>query len=508
MFRKLGCLFMLFLLLSCKSQNVTIIDLQHSFDLEIPKLYDNQNNSLLKPKLTVFNNEDCISYIDVINRKILVYSISSNNYLDSIDINKYKNQFVQDYYIISKDSIMLAFNTTYFLMKHDSCIQILDREKKLLETISFENSRVLLESKQRKDIDKNNYFYSDFTYFPLFKYNGKVFTPLAAYNHKYCDSVFKSDQIKPLGIASISGSHEKYREIDICFHCPEFGLYYPINFKYPRGTLGNGVLYIGFANEPKVYMLNLLNHSLTAKFLEFSTIDEIYQSQTEISTFFDYSQPEYIDMVYDNEGSRFFWFARKKADSLSKPIYQNYPQISFVLADKNLEKIGEGVLPLGCRPPVIPYKDGIFVYNKIRSNEMNSIIFSYFQISEQTTTIETLRNKIQQETTSDVHVANDYSIQYLKLLAGSPDGQFLLIPFDNSCKACIDKISLFFKDLQNKRQINNALKVLLISTNESKINSFLENSWLKEFEDRVFFDRKEIFKAYLLEWTNPRLIHC
>lgn len=501
-------IFLLIALLSgsCNSQNASIIDLKHTHSISIPKQNQNQDISILKPKLFIINNEPIISYIDVSNRIIRFYNIQKSIHIDSVDININKHQFVQDYYIISPDSVMLAFNTTYFLMEHDNCIQIFDRKKNKIGSINFENSNVLLKQNQKKTINRSNFFYSDYTYFPLIFKNGLTVTSTVAYNQKYCDTLFQNNKIKPIGISGLTESEIKSKEIEINFHCPEYGGYYPINFKYPRGAYGDGIMYIGFANEPRIYAVDVSDLSIKSKIIDFITIKKIELRNTVLTEFFDYTQPEFIDMVYNHFDNHIYWFARMETDSLDIPIYQNYPQISFSKIDKDLNKKGEGLLPIGCQPPILPYKNGFFAYNKKESIETNSIIYSFFELFEESSNRKNLINDFYQVKIRKKLSQDEYNLEYLKIITKKEDGLFLLIPLDNSCKSCIDKIHLFFCEKVNKYNLNKQLNIIIISTNENRVKNFIDNTWLIEIDNILFYDKTEKYTSYMKTWTNPRLM--
>jgi hypothetical protein len=349
-----------FLMSSCEIQKEYYVNLKHEYDIEIHLANDFQSTGLLKPKILVSSEDTSITFIDVNNKMIRTWSITKNRYIDSIDVSIYRNQFIQDYFIISKDSIMLAFNTVYFLMNHDKCVIITDREKNIIDKFLFVSAPVLLDSAQNDSVNRSNHFYSDYTYFPLFYWNGKAIASLASFNHKYCDEYFRNKKILPLGFIYPSSTQNHYEPIDVCFNCPQDYPYYPINFKYPRGAFENGFVHFGFGNEPVLYSLNLSNNLIKSSYFNFLTIGDIKGSSNEIRDFFNYYEPEFLDIVYNPFTDEIYWFARQAVDTFQNPLYQNYQLYSFIILDKKHNKKGEGVLPFGCQPPIIPYLNGFF----------------------------------------------------------------------------------------------------------------------------------------------------
>jgi len=504
------CVFLtiLIILSACKVNKELLVSLNFEYEIEILKVNNNQPTGLLKPKLFMHSEDTCITFLDNANRLILFWSLTKNSFIDSIDVSLFKTQFIQDYYLISKDTIMLAFNTTYFLMKHDNCVLIIDREKNIIDKMGFSNGPVLLEKNQSIMIDNTNYYYSDYTYFPLFCYNNQSMASVASYHYKYCDSIFFDNDIRPLGIISSSKLNIPYEAVGITFDCPTYGKYLPINFKYPRGAYNNSELvYFGFGNEPVLYSINLANKKIRSNKIEFSSIEDISLSSQEYNMFFDYSQPEYLDIVYNPYTKQIFWFARLAVDASAPPICQNYPQYSFVVVNENLEKIGEGILPLGHQPPVIPLKNGFFVSNKMKSNENNKIIYSSFSLLISKNNSKSVDEMIYNQSNNlEVNQESLYK-EYFEFVTMQNHGKFLLLPLDNSCITCLDKISNFFLKINTMNDLCGSLKIIIISNNEGKINSFVSSSKLMDYVgDNVYIDKNDKAKRYFVSWTNPRII--
>lgn len=493
---------------SCEIQKEYIINLKHEYDIEIHLANDLQSAGLLKPKIFATAVDTIITFIDVNNKMIRSWSLTKNRYIDSIDVSFYRSQFIQDYFIISNDSILLAFNTTYFLMKHDKCVIIADRKKNILDRFSFVNAPVLLDSAQNESINRSNHFYSDYTYFPLLYWNGRSIASLASFNYKYCDEYFRNKKILPLGFIYPSSTQNHYEPIDVCFNCPQDYPYYPINFKYPRGAFENGFVHFGFGNEPVLYSLNLSNNVIKSKYFNFLTIGDIKGSSNEIRDFFNYYEPEFLDIVYNPFTDEIYWFARQAVDSLQNPLYQNYQLYSFIIIDKKHNKQGEGVLPFGCQPPIIPYHNGFFAYNTIKTKENNKIILSYFTTND----IERIRKKEVVSKLVNLNLFHNTLIElkqemYFEKITSHSHGSFLIIPLDNSCKSCLEKISLFFQNKDDIERIKQDLRIIFISTNASKIDTYINESKLDILSDIIYKDTSDLVLQYFVSWVNPRIIN-
>jgi hypothetical protein len=500
-------LFLLLIFESCHVQKTNVAVLHPEKEIEIGRTVKNQSVSLIKPKLYFTPYDTMISFIDASSAMLRFWSLKNNTYADSVDIRFYNYQFIQDYFIMSEDTMMFAFNTTYFLLKHDKCVIITNRNKDIIEKMSFVGAPVLLDSGQSEHIYKGNHYYSDYTYFPLLYHHGAAIASLAPFSYHYCDSALLSNITYPLGFIFRPEMNRNYEPIEISFPCKGMNSYFPINFKYPRGVLvGNNIVF-GFGNEPVLYSFNLDNRQIKTSEIELMTTKPFVAQSEKYSSFYDYSQSEYLDLVYNEFTGQIYWFARMKTDTVAPPLVQNYPRYSFAVIDTSLMKISEGLLPEGFGPPVIPYRNGFLAINKMKSNESKRIFLTYFiienkQIRKKKGSVFPILTPVYEDVQTSELIKN-----YLVTMTGNADGIFLLVPLENSCKSSVDLMISMLSQLNTEDKLKREVHTIVISNNEGKTETFLTKTGFSSSEDHnISVDSSDLIKRFILTWTNPRII--
>ncbi|MDR0605153.1 MAG: hypothetical protein LBG80_12695 [Bacteroidales bacterium] len=506
---------LIFFVLGCKIKEKIheeiYVELTMEYEKEIEQVNSKQSASLLHPKLYMDDFDTCFRFIDIGNNMIRSWDFTKNRYIDSFDVALYNHQFIQDYFFMGKDTVMLAFNTVYFNMQHDNAVVIIDRQKQIIDKMSFIGAPVPLETGQLDTIalEKKNFFYSDYHYFPLFYYKGATIASLATYgggcfcvNNTHPLNIIDNN-IYPLGMIYPTSTNTRYKVLNIPLKCAEKNVYYPINFKYVRGVQNKNRLYYAFGSTPVIYAMNLDNLFIDSSVLAFNTVASIKSYTEKYNEFFDYLQSEYLDMVYNPFMEEIYWFARLCVDTNSPAIYQNYPIYSFIIIDKNLQKKGEGFLPVGFSPPIIPYKEGFFAFNRLKSKQERIINYAFFSFSYRKVTSTYFESEQKKRIDNNTLQKQDY----LTDITGKTSGTFLILPLHNMCPTCLSKTTKFLQNINDERRLKHDLQIILTSNDKGKLDNFIDTIHIDKFKKLpIYIDSANIIEYYFVEWVNPRLI--
>jgi hypothetical protein len=172
-------------------------------------------------------------------------------------------------------------------------------------------------------------------------------------------------------------------------------------------------------------------------------------------------------------------------------------------SDKNLQKKGEGFLPAGFSPPIIPYKEGFFSFNRLKSKQENLISYAFFSFSYHKVTPSHFKNEQKKRTDNNALPQQDYFTK----ITGNTSGTFLLLPLHTTCPTCLDKTIKFLQNINDESELKHDLKIILTSNNKAKIDNFIDSIHINRVnKSLIYVDSANIIEYYFVEWANPRLV--
>lgn len=506
---KLGALiclqFLIIIFTGCSENKDQILNelISHK-EFVIPQS-NNPTYFFVKPKVKLINSKWQLSYINPIKRKIFFLEIGNESIIDSIDINFYKYQYIQDYYILNNDSIFLAFNTVYFGLKHDKCIILTNRNKDILDSASFKGAQVPLTNQSVPDSILS---YSDYTYFPL-KYfqKGYLFASLAPYYHKrYCDTIKTKKLYQVTGKVTI-GNKSNFLPYDLYYECPKSETRYPNDFDYLRGEFdNNNRLYCRFGQSSYINCYNLNDNKLVyKKEIKSLFVSEINSVPIDKIDSLENLFPGYFNIAFNEYNKLFYQLVKLPITETAPPSIKNNSLFSIIVFNMEGDKIGEAILPYGYSKPISAYKNGFLAYNQLESKKQNKIIVRYFELGEK---VKNLKNPMEylQEKENGSIVNGKFGFEaYLNNFQNvSSNDTIILVPLNRSCHSCIDKLGEFLEN--NKLGVKN-IPIILIANNKNVIDEYMRKFNLEERKDLfILHDNTNIQSMYIQNWANPKMV--
>jgi len=460
------------------------------------KLEGEQTLPPVHPRFKQVNGQPVITYIDFANRHIVLQELydSSN---ERIDIGLYEHQYVQNYHMISEDSILLAFNTTYFLGNHNKCVLLVDSSKNILDSIKVTGEHIQHFNDRR---DWDSLYYSDFTYFPLY-FNSKdhsTFIGTSPYL-ELCQNPLVNRSYKPFSKCHLSSKNHASKSIKLPAICTGSSSFYNADAKYTRACFTDSEIIFGFGHTSDLYRYNLKTEEVSKKEIRtsFSEYHDFGKSEYEAPAF-DYSMADWARLYFDPYKKQVLRLLRLPIPETGSPLETNYPRYVLIKMNMNLEVIDEGVIPFGFGQQLLISPEGLWAYNALSSEQESEIIFTQILTSSNEESTELAPTKAKE---------TDNLSGYLKKIQMDYAGKsVVLIPLDNSCGACLEKFASYLQlhpTLLNKENV----QFVILSSSLEKVNNYLETiTTNKDALTKVYIDNRSTSKTYLKPWINPRLV--
>jgi hypothetical protein len=507
-------LFSIVLLTKCitinKSTNKTIV-LEKQYDI-VMKLDKNSNafNGIIEKTHIDFSGDILIQSLYFNNWTLYFSNLTTGVVYDSIDLNIFPNQFIENFEIISPDSIVLYFTESKQNENDNQTILIINRKKEILANLSPNNFPFQMSWMTFNEIQNNDIYKSEFYYFQSTIFHNKVYIPLIR------KGIHPTNKRQDSLIAIYDFKEKNIKRLPIKFSSLPSGYDWTSEFKIPNGINVNGALYTYFPCESIIYKISLKDDKIESKFIDFRTIDPIkpYPIDQNIDDHGDKFRSKFYDLTYLANKSQFIWVARygcDSSDSRTSTMYFNdfYP---FVILDKSLNKIGEGLIPPNYSRSVIPYKNGFLLYKR----DTDSITYTYFTYSFVDLDPIVIKKQIIEkrkqinELNPDVSESESFR-RYIEKLSTNPEvknRKFIFIPLQYSCSSCIPIYAKIIKNNKNNILRKN-IDIILISDNIEEIRSFKEIiktnqsvTWGTLSDLKIYEDTSHIYNNFINPWIN------
>lgn len=480
----------------------SVIAFEKQYDLKIPL---QKGQSLPPVKVKVNLDDTLITFMDYQRNKIIRWDYDKEKIEDPIDVRLHDHKvYIQNYKILGPNRIILTYNPNFFGGYHNKAIVMIDQEKNIIDSFNFRGAKVNI--KGYREWPKYKNYYLDFTYFPIVynHQNHTVIAPLASYKSP-CDSFYMTDTLGLLGtVATLSHDDPGFSKLNFDFPCSKYGSTYWDNAKYLRGgynTSANKIA-IGTGHSNEIQIIDLVENTTQTKQIPWSSDGKPVPSTKKDAPMFDRSNPEYLGIKYDRNRKGYWFLARLGLNDKASALLNNYPLHELIFSNKKFNQFSKGILPFGYSEPYIPFKNGILAYNKKQSTKQGKIIFSYFKLSLNLfhKDMYAKRRKAKLKEINQKHTCS--KLEYLKAYSTNKN-KFLLVPLENTCSACIKKLTSYIN--KNKHALKQDIALILIASNPSIVEDFKASAQIKN-QEWVHEDVKMQWKQSFDEWTNLKLV--
>lgn len=448
------------------------------------------------------------------SNQCIIYDLTDGKVIDSIDLNTKPYMEVYDAVIVGKDSILIALNAVYDNDFHDESILLIDRNKNILDT--FDLSSLPVRTRNNIMEDNSTRHYVSYAECPLLHHSQHFFIPILAWS----DTGISSQSL--IRMMSYAPGHKNMsNELPISFPKVPKGFYWPSYYRSPHGTSSEDVIYFFFSNSPVLFCYNPEKSKLSREIVSFQTIGDILPYRIgETAKPFDAYRSRYENIVYDPTHQLLYMTAKIACDSSDGPlsIQRENAIYSFVILDKKMRKIGEGIIPDGHLPYIIPYKKG-FLLSKKNTPQTTYIYYTYSFDNRNKNYLRDLINtrRAEYNKASPKLTKKEAVSSYLKRIIGeniSAYSSFLLLS-ESACPHCTPQVSKIL--LRNKYNIlTNEVAIVMINTDTRSINDFCKSidgiiltpQQKLTISDKIpiYCDTNNSFHSYFEYWVNYRYI--
>ena len=512
--KAIAIILLLCLFYSCHiERDVTVISLQDNYDIVTPV-----NTKDLSPGFVFCTRIDSTGHIitEGIRRPAnqwIVYDLTQNMLLDSFNLNVKQNLEINRVLPISHDTVLIAVNTVYDHDFQDGALLMIDRHGNISDTVKLDALPVRTKSHPMyNDAGRYYVFYCDF---PLIFKRGKVFTPLIKWNE---------DGIMPasfLGCVSKDGSRDwDFTKLPIACPKTDKNHYWSMFYSSPRAVATSEYVYALFPNNSVIYRYSLSNNNTYHKKVKSSLISSIspYKINEEAKQYDPY-KARYERVFCDTVNKRIYVTARIACDTMDSPLALQYNNFiyCFMMLDENLNLIGEGLIPEGYAPSIIPYRDGFLLFKKNCSHRT----YTYFTPQIQTRKVSYLKNQIDNRKYKWNQIAPKMSekealTSYLKNIVGKDFSKYseFLILSESSCFNCVPLYADFLKE-HRQTFLDRSMAVVLINQDMDFIQKFglwsdgeLRNPGQVKVSPQIpmYAVTNQSFHRYFAYWVNARHI--
>ncbi|MBI1183232.1 hypothetical protein GC194_03095 [bacterium] len=475
-------------------QNISILQAQNTLlsemdVLEFP-LRERERLDPVHPVYCNFADVMGIMYIDYANKDLVFRTLTGGK--DSVrNIKFYNYQFVQNFLLLENGQALFAMNANYFGGNHNKCLLKYSSNNVLLDTI---DANIVEIEKFRDRRSRDSFYFSVFTYSDILLHamDSAVYVPVTPYTEFFAPKSNR-DLVVFMKVHFSKQAIEPTPIVLRDFWSLSDSILFPMDLKFPRTEETDRFIYFGFGFTPDLYRLNKKNQRI--KTIKVHTnLNELYPNKAG-----DYTDDRYGTMLnyrniyYDKENN---WFVRTvllPVDDSANPIYQNYRSTLIQKIKPNGKVIEERELPFGFTDQMLVINSEYWFYNRYESERKKSLVFAKYMESA---------NEIPLKTDSEIGI-----LPYIQQITfGNVDGNYLLIPLDNSCSSCLVQLeALINKHIEMMH--NDKLKIVFITQYEDRINTFFSTLKIEnERRDNWLFDVDNTIKSYEKLWVNPRFM--
>ena len=496
------------LLASCnaRQQNVVVLHAEYEFTVrgigypaDFPA-YDfcDSNDHLIK------------KHVRSSDKKLIVYDRTADCIIDSVDLNIKRFMRVSNAIPISKDSFLVALDPIYYNDCYDATMLVVGRNRNIVDTVRLDKLPIRTRSNLMTDSPERHTL-SCF-WFPLVYKNGKIFTPM----HKWYNC--NSSSCCPMGYISYPDKNTpNFTALPVQSPSARKGHFWPNNYRWPLGCSSDDALYFMFGAEPVVYKYDYASGNLNKKKFSFSSIGKKikpYRKEFDPKQFDPY-KARYEGIKYNESLGHVLIFAKPSCDTTDGPLATDQENFvyTFMLADKDLNPLGEGFLPVDYYPNFIPYKEGFLFCRK----NAEPVTFTYFTYTIEKRDRNFIKEQVKRQRDSLNRISpklahKDAVSAYLQKITGdnfSRHANFLVFS-EYACPSC-GPLYADWLDKHRQKLIDDKTAVIVISRNPKEISDFCKSfdgqmTCAGDAFDRdkipVYSDTDRTFRLFVEYWIN------
>ena len=505
---KFVCIAILFLSCNTEQQNCVILHKEYDFSI----IHPSNEGVGYNLRCHIDNKGHFISErIRTSDMHYLVIDNTSGRILDSVNLNV--KRFIKIFVVIpvSKDSFLLALDPLYSNDFYDATLLMIDRNKTILDTVSLDKLPIRTRGNLMTDSPERHIL--SYFRFPLVYKSGKIFTPMYKWKHSASPSKC------PMGYISYpSNDTPNFTALPVSSPSASKGHFWPYHYKEPLGCSSDDALYFLFGAEPVVYKYDYASGGLNKKKFSFSSIDKKikpyptgpYPKQ------YDPYKARYEGIKYNKTLEHVIIFAKPSCDTTDGPLATDQENFvyTFMLADKNLNPLGEGIIPANCYfPSFIPYKNGFIISNK----DLHHRTYTYFTYTIEKRDRNFIKEQVKRQRDSLNRISprlahKDAVAAYLQKITGdnfSRHANFLVFS-EYACPSC-GPLYADWLDKHRQKLIDDKTAVIVISSNPKEISDFCKSfdgqmtsagDALDRDKIPVYSDTDRTFRLFVEYWIN------
>ncbi len=457
------------------------------------------------------NGHLIIEHVRSSDKKLIVYDRTADCIIDSVDLNIKRFMKVCGAIAIGKDSFLVALDPLYSNDFYDATMLVIDRNKNILDTVRLDKLPIRTRGNLMTDSPERHIL--SYFRFPLVYKNGKIFTPMHKWEHS------ASPSRCPMGYISYPDKNTpNFTALPVTSPSMRKGRFWPYHYKEPLGCSSDDALYFMFGAEPVVYKYDYATGNLSKKKFSLSSIDKrikpypvgLYPKQ------YDPYKARYEDIKYNKTLEHVLLIAKPSCDTTDGPLATDQENFvfTFMLADKDLNPIGEGIIPANYYlPSFVPYKNG-FLLSK---NVMHSTTYTYFTYTIEKRDRNFIKEQVRRQRDSLNRLSpklshKDAVAAYLQKITGenfSRHSNFLIFS-EYACPSCGP---LYADWLEKNRQnlIDKKTAVIVINRKPKEISDFCQSFSGQQASAGealpgdilpVYSDTDRTFRFFVEYWIN------
>ncbi len=441
----------------------------------------------------------------------LVIDNTSGRIMDSVSLNIKRFVKIHDITPISKDSFLVALDPIFSNDFYDASMLVIDRNKNILDTVRLDKLPVRTSGNLMTDSPERHFL--SYFWFPLVYKDGKIFTPMLKWEH------YVSPSKCPMGYISYPDKkNPNFTALPVTSPSAHKGHFWPYHYKSPLGCSSDNALYFMFGTEPVVYKYDYAIGNLSKKKFSFTSIDRKIKPYRKgiAPKQYDPYKARYEGIKYNKTLEHVLIIAKPSCDTTDGPLATDQENFvyTFMLADKDLNPLGEGIIPADCYlPSIIPYKNGFIISNK----DVNNRTYTYFTYTIEKRNRNFIKEQVKRQRDSLNRISpklahKDAVAAYLQKITGdnfSRHDNFLVFS-EYACPSC-GPLYADWLEKNSKRLLDEKTAVIVISSNPKEISDFCQSfggqmtSAGSAFDGSnipVYSDTDRTFRLFVEYWLN------
>jgi len=434
-----------------------------------------------------------------------VYNLQNKKLVNRVPLIKGKQ--LSSFYVKNIDSIFLFYSSSFFNEYTDSLLQLVNINGSIRDIYSIDGNYLRTIN---NDISVLNSYYPHSIFHKIVFIKNNVFFLVSKYHQfQLGDSLSRSAELTP--VLSLNTNSKKNYPVNFDYVFPKEGYFFPQAFNHyfiAEAKNKNVLFYTRYSNLIQVYNVNekcIINHYLKSEIIDTVAPEIDKNNCTQLN--FIQNKGSFFKMYYDKYNNLYF-----RTIIMPSKKYQNN---IFIVADSNLNKIGEGIMPKGYSLEMAFYDNHVFLWNKKKTFSMEGkIFFTKFKIKQKSFNKDSVLQKITFSPiidTSKCGIPNDDSETiairpFLDNYIKETSYCVLIVPFMYSCPSCKNYAVNFYS--LNKDVFSNTNIYLLFDTqNISGLKNFLTPFNLGLNNEYILFDSLNLYSNYVAnDYFNPRVV--